>query len=327
VAGTPTAVPSGTWDVVTQIEDAHDFREQLTRGVVVNAGKRTTRAIGHQTGRVTPVVTPAEGAVVDLLLPGADAAFNQVDPGAEVRLSPGRYVLRATRKGELDDGGRPTATAEVTVTAGGNHKVALAPAVAHLDAEVRVGGEPRPLSVGVLLPGAPSALVERPANAAGMVGFDVTPQKVVVEARLATAHGPLPFRKELALKAGNNRVRLDLDVGRVVVQVMSDGAAVSADVRFFDVLKGGKPAGEPRVVVKAGEEAWLSPGVYVLSVKRKGEERSFGEVRVASGRVVERALDWRPADAAIPPTEPAKKEPAKKEPAKKEPAKKEPAKR
>jgi hypothetical protein len=295
VADTPTAVPSGTWDIVTQIEDTHDFREQLTRGVVVTPGKRTTRSVGHATGRVTPVVTPADGVVVDLLLPGADAAFNQVDPGADVRLSPGRYMLRATRKDELDDGGKPTATANVTVTAGGTQKVALAPAVAHLDVEVRVGGEPRPVPVAIALPGAPSPLVERPASAAGAVGFDVAPQKLVVEARLATAHGPVAVRKETVVRAGNNRLRLDLELGRVVVQVMSDGAAVGAEVRFFDVVKGGKPTGEPRVVVKAGEEAWLPPGIYLLAVKRKGEERIFGDVRVANGRLVERALDWRPA--------------------------------
>jgi hypothetical protein len=297
VPGTATSVPSGTWDVVTQIEDTHDFREQVTHGVVVVPGKKTTKAIAHQTGRLVPVVTPKEGVTVDLLFPGADAPFNQVDPGTEARLTPGRYVVRATREGELDDGGKPTATADVTVSAGGTQRVTLSPAVATVDVDVRVGGEPRALPVAVFLPGAAAPLVQRTADGKGAASFRVTPRKVVVEATLSTAHGPLVAHKDVALTAGNNRVRLDLDVGRVVVQVMKGGVAVDGDVRFFERLKGGKPAGDPKVAVKAGEDAWLPPGIYVLSVERRGERREFGEVKVAAGHVVERALDWAPSDA------------------------------
>jgi hypothetical protein len=295
--GTATSVPSGTWDVVTQVEDTHDFRELVTHGVVVVPGKKTTKAIAHQTGRLVPVVTPKDGVTVDLLFPGADAPFNQLDPGTEARLSPGRYVVRATREGELDDGGKPTATVDVTVAAGGTQRVTLTPAVASVDVDVRVGGEPRPLPVALFLPGASAPLVQRTTDGKGAAGFRVTPRKVVVEATLATAHGPLVARKDVTLAPGNNRVRLDLDVGRVVVQVIKAGVAVDGDVRFFERLKGGKPVGEPKVAVKAGEDAWLPPGIYVLSVERRGERREFGEVKLAAGRVVERAIDWVPSDA------------------------------
>jgi len=342
--GAASAVPSGTWDVVTQLEETHDFREVVTHGVLVVPGKKTQRAIAHRTGTLVPVVTPKDGVTVDLLFPGADAAFNQLEPGGEARLSPGRYVVRATRDVELDDGGKPVATATVTVGAG-SQRVTLAPAVADVVVEARVGGEPRPLPVSLSLPGAAAPLVERTADAAGAASFRVTPQKVVAEAKLATAHGPLVARKELALKPGANRVRLDLDVGRATVQVMKAGVAVDGAVRFFERLKGGRPDGEPVVVVKAGEDAWLPPGIYVLSVERRGEQREFGEFKVAHGRVVERALDWVPSDAekladevareaatkaakakkAAPTKDPATKDPATKDPATKDPATKDPA--
>jgi hypothetical protein len=294
--GVVTTVPSGTWDLVTQLEDTHDFREEVTHGVVVVPGKKTQRIVSHRTGTIIAVVEPKDGVTVELLFPGAEAAFNQIEPGSEARLTPGRYVVRATGSGELDDGGKPQATADITVGTG-TQRVKLVPAVADVAVEVRVGGEPRPLPVAVTLPGAPAPLVERPADGSGAVSFRMAPQKVVVEAKLATSHGPLRTTKEVALKAGGNRVRLDLDVGRAVVQIIKAGVAVDGTVSFFERLKGGRPSGEPAVVVKAGEDAWLAPGIYVLSVERRGERREFGELKIAAGRVVERALDWIPSDA------------------------------
>ena len=332
VPGVPTSVPSGTWDLVTQLEDAHDFREQLTKGVVVNGRKTTTKQVSHTTGKLIPVVAVADGVVVDLLLPGADKGFNQIEPNTEARLAPGKYVVRATRDTLLDDGTKPTASATVGVSAGGTARVTVNPAVAHVDVEVRVGGEPRPLAVAMTLPGAAAPLVSRPADAAGKAGFDVSPQTVTVSTSLATPHGPLDVKKQLALKAGAQRVRLDIDVGTVVVQVIDGGAAVAGEVAYFQRLKRGHPDGVPVVVVKAGEEAYLSPGIYVLAVKRKGEQRLFGEVKVASGRLVERALDWSPPPEAkkdegkakaddVKKDEPKKDEPKKDVPKKDEPKK------
>ena len=303
--GVATSVPSGTWDLVSQLEEAHDFREQLTKGIVVTGGKTTTKQLSHSTGRLLPVVAVPAGVVVDLLIPGADKAFNQIDPNTEARLTPGRYVVRATRDVTLDDGTKPVALAPVTIAGGSTARVTLSPAVAHVEVEVRVGGEARPLQVDLTLPGAAAPLVSHSADGAGKTAFDLAPQVVTVSTSLSTAHGPLHVKKQLTLKPGVNRVRLDIDVGHVIVQVIDAGAAVAGDVMYFQRLKKGQPDGVPVVSVKAGEEAFLAPGIYVLVVKRKGEQRLFGEVRVASGRVVERALDWSPrVDAASPRVKP-----------------------
>lgn len=337
---TPVSVPAGTWDIVTQLEEAHDFREQLTKGVVIEPRKRTTKSIAHSTGRLVAVVdkallpppappapegttppAPEGSVVVDLLLPGASAGFNQIDPNSEARLTPGRYVVRATKDRVLDDGTKPTAEATVSVGAGGTTRAVVNPAVAHIDVEVRVGGEARPLPVDVLLPGATAALVSRAANAAGVASFDVAPQSLVVMTTLTTPQGPLVQKKPLVAKGGQNRLRLDFDVGIANVQVIDAGVAVSADVSFYQRLKGGKPTGEPVLAGKAGQEAYLAPGVYALAVTRKGEVRMFGELKIAAGRTVERAIEWAPPPPP-PPAAEAKPEDAKKIDAKKDEAKK-----
>lgn len=309
--GTVVAVPAGTWDLVSQLEDAHDFREQLTKGVVIQPHKKTTKSISHSTGKLIAVVDVPkkdgekpgekvpnnEGYVVDLLLPGATAGFNQIDPNTEARLTPGKYVVRCTKDATLDDGTKPVASVTTSVSAGSTSRVVVNPAVAHVDVEVRVGGEAKPLPVELTLPGATAALVTRTADAKGMAAFDVAPQQVTISTTLTTPHGPLVQKKQLGLKAGVNRVRLDIDVGTVVIQVIDKGTAVAGDVGFYTRLKKGVPDGEATLVVKAGEEAFLPPGIYTLAVTRKGEQKMFGEVKVASGRLVERSLDWTP-----PPT-------------------------
>lgn len=306
VAGTPTAVPSGTWDIVTQLENSHDFREQLTRGVVVAPRKLTTKSIGHSTGTITPTTTPATGVLVELLHPGADVAFNQLEVGVPARLSPGRYVVRATGEAALDDGAKPVVSVTQTVGGGSATRLALKPAVASFDVEVRVGGEAAVLTVSLTLPGAEAPFITKTSDAAGKVAFAVAPQKLIVTTTLTTAHGPLELTKPVTLAAGNNRLRLDFNVGSATVQVMEGGKAVVADVGYFQRLKSGLPEGEPVVAVKAGEEARLPPGIYVLAVTKKGEQRLFGEVRIAAGGNVERAVEWAPpvpvVDEAMPTT-------------------------
>ena len=305
--GDVVSVPAGTWDLVSQLEDAHDFREQLTKGVVITPKKKTTKAINHTTGKLVAVVDlptktdeagkkvqDAAGYVVDLLLPGAEQAFNQIDPNSEARLTPGKYVVRCTKDAVLDDGTKPVATSTTTVSGGSTSRVTVNPQVAHVDVDVRVGGEPRPLPVELTLPGASAALVSRVADAKGMAAFDVAPQTVTLSTTLTTPHGTLTQKKQLALKSGQNRVRLDIDVGTVVVQVIDAGTAVAGDIAYYTRLKKGVPDGEPTLTVKAGEEAYLPPGIYTLAVKRKAEQKLFGEVKVASGRVVERSVDWTP---------------------------------
>ena len=295
IVGTATAVPSGTWDIVTQLEDSHDFREQLTRGVVVSPRKTTTKVIGHSTGTLTPTTTPATGVLVELLHPGADVAFNQLEVGVPARLSPGKYIVRATGEGALDDGARPVVNVTHTVGAGSAAKLSLHPAIALVDVEVRIGGEPAVLPVSLTLTGADAAFVTKSSAANGLASFVVAPQKLTVTTSLATPHGALELTKQVALSTGKNRVRLDFNVGSAIVQVIDGGAAVVADVAYFQRLKNGQPTGEPVVAVKAGEEARLAPGIYVLAVTRKGEQRLFGEAKIAAGRTLERALDWSPA--------------------------------
>ena len=292
---TATAVPSGTWDIVTQLEDSHDFREQLTRGVVVSPRKTTTKVIGHSTGTLTPTTTPATGVLVELLHPGADVAFNQLEVGVPARLSPGKYIVRATGEGALDDGARPVVNVTHTVGAGSAAKLSLHPAIALVDVEVRIGGEPAVLPVSLTLTGADAAFITKSSAANGLASFVVAPQKLTVTTSLATPHGALELTKQVALSTGKNRVRLDFNVGSAIVQVIDGGAAVVADVAYFQRLKNGQPTGEPVVAVKAGEEARLAPGIYVLAVTRKGEQRLFGEAKIAAGRTLERALDWSPA--------------------------------
>ena len=315
VAGTKTAVPSGTWDIVTQLEASHDFREQLTKGVVVTPRKPTTKTIGHSTGTITPVTTPAVGVLVELLHPGADVAFNQLEVGVPARLSPGRYVVRATGETALDDGAKPVVSITQNVGAGSATKLTLTPAIAVFNVDIRIGGEAAVLPVSLTLPGAEAAFITKSSDAAGKVAFAVAPQKLVVTATLKTAHGPLELSRPVTLMAGTNRLRLDFNVGSATMQVIEGGKAVVADVAYFQRLKSGKPDGEPLLALKAGEEARLPPGIYVIAVTKKGEQRLFGELRIAAGGKVERALEWvppAPVIDAMPATAPKKTAPTTK---------------
>jgi hypothetical protein len=302
VPGEAAAVPSGTWEVLSQLADSHDFREQSTRAVVVTPHKRTTRAINHVTGTVTMKTVPTQGVLIELFQPDAQTPFNQLDPGTAARLSPGRYMIKGTEEARvLDDGSKPTVTVNQTVT-GGQTTLTLTPTVATLDVDVRLGKAARALPVRVAFPDAAEAFVTRSADDAGRVRFLVSPAKVVVSTRLESAHGPIEVNKAIDVRGGTNRVQLILDVGAVVHQVMDAGVAAVATVSYTK-----KPArksdapGEPLVTVKAGETAWLAPGVWLMTVERRGERRSFGEVKVVAGPVpVEAALLWSPPPAPTP---------------------------
>jgi hypothetical protein len=312
VPGEATAVPSGTWEVLSQLADSHDFREQSTRAIVVTPRKRTTRAINHVTGTVTMKTVPAQGVLIELFQPDAQTPFNQLDPGTAARLSPGRYVIKGTEEARvLDDGTKPTVTVNQTVT-GGQTTLSLTPTVATLDVDVRLGKAARALPVRVAFPDAAEAFVTRSADEAGLVRFLVSPATVVVSTRLDSAHGPIEVKKAVKVRGGTNRVQLILDVGAVIHQVMDAGVAAVATVSYTK-----KPArksevpGEPLVTVKAGETAWLAPGVWLMTVERRGERRSFGEVKVVAGPVpVEAALLWSPAPPPAPTPAPIAATPA-----------------
>ena len=313
VPGEVAAVPSGTWDVVTQLGDTHDFREQVTQGVVVTPRKRTTRAINHATGTVTLKTSPATGVLIELFQPDAAAPFNQLDPGTAARLSPGRYVIKATDESRtLDDGTRPTVTVNHQVSGGSNGSLTLTPVVATVDVEVRVGKAPRALPVRVAFPDAAEAFITRSSDDVGAVRFLVSPAKVVVSTRLETAHGPVEVKKTVDLRGGTNRIQLTLDVGAVVHQVMDAGVAALATVSYTKKpTKKTELPGEPLVTVKAGETAWLPPGLWLVTVERRGERRPFGEVKVVAGPTpVEAVVVWSPPPAPTPPAEAAPVAPA-----------------
>jgi hypothetical protein len=307
VPGEATAVPSGTWDVVTQLGETHDFREQVTHGVVVTPRKRTTRAINHATGTVTLKTSPATGVLIELFQPDAAAPFNQLDPGTAARLSPGRYLIKATEEGRtLDDGTKPTVIVNHTVAGGSNGSLTLTPVTATVDVEVRLGKVPRAQPVRVAFPDAAEAFITRNSDDAGVVRFLVSPSKVVVSTRLETAHGPVEVKKTVDVRGGTNRVQLTLDVGAVVHQVMDAGVAALATVSYTKKpAKKAEVPGDPLVTVKAGETAWLPPGVWLVTVERRGERRLFGEVKVVAGATpMEAVLEWAPPPAA-PTTPPA----------------------
>lgn len=304
---TAAAVPSGTWDLVTRLNDAVDGAEVVTKGVVVRPHAKTTRTVKHRSGTaLLQVLRPREPGLreaplaVEVFMPAADAPFHIARDGETVHLSPGRYDVEARFTEPLDDGSLARIRRTITVGPGSRQRVKLAPAVAGLDVDVRVGGQARalPVSLWTTAIEGPSAqqLVEREADGRGHVHFVVGPQRLEIRASLATAHGPVDVRRTVTLADGPHRERLDINVGTAVMQVIAHDAAVNADVRFFRRLKMGRPDGAPVVEVKAGQEAWLEPGLYVVAVARGGEERLFGEVRIAAGRTVERALDW---DAAV----------------------------
>jgi hypothetical protein len=299
-AGETTSVPAGTWELVTQLAETHDFKELITRSVVVTARKKTTRAVNHTTGTVTIKTTPPTGVLVELFRPDEAQAFNQLDPGTSARLTPGRYLVKATLEGRiLDDGTPPTTT--VTTTVAGSSTVNLTPVVADVDVAVVFGKTPRALPVSLTVPGAAKPFIVKAADAAGSAAFAVSPQKVEVSARLDTAHGPIEVKKLVDVRGGKNKVLLAFDRGSVVHQVNDAGAAAIATVRYTPKpAKKGAVPGEPLVTVKAGETAWLPPGVYLVEVERLGERRPFGEVKVVAGTTVEGVFEWAPPPAPTP---------------------------
>ncbi len=68
VVGEVTSIDAGTWDLVSQLSESHDFRA-ITSRIVVQPGKKTTKLIAHTTGALTIATDPAEGMLVELFRP------------------------------------------------------------------------------------------------------------------------------------------------------------------------------------------------------------------------------------------------------------------
>jgi hypothetical protein len=299
-AGEKGTVPPGTYDLVTQLEDAHDFSEVLTKGVVIQPSKPTTKTVAHRTGIVKPrvlvdgkTVSDPSKIEIELYVPGATQPFNTVALGDALKLAPGKVQILARQKeGSLDDGTGPAAEQVVNVPAGGSTGVTLDLAPAKLDVAVTLGKKPAPLDVSLVLVGAEAPAAKKKAGADGKVSFALSPGKYNVKAALKAQQGDVVTQKQVTLRSGSSMgVKLDLDVGTAVVQVFEGGVSVPAEVRFFEQLKDGKPDGDPVLAVPAGAEAILPPGTYALVVVRKASYRVFSDLKVAAGRTVERTVD------------------------------------
>lgn len=302
-AGEKGSVPPGTYDLVTQLDDTHDFGEVVTRGVVIVPGKATSRTVAHRTGTVKPWILvdrkpPPPGAKIDveLYVPGAPAPFNTVALGDTIKLAPGALEIVAKRTDAArDDGTSPSARQKVTVAAGGNKAISLDLASAILDVTTLVGGGARPLDIEVLVPGGGAPVAKKSAGPDGKATLSLAPGRYTVRGILKAPQGDVTTQQNVSLALGaRTATKLNLVVGTAVVQVFEDGVAVPAEVRFFSpdsIGKDGKPTRDPMLVVPAGQEAILPPGTWALFVKRKGEERSYSDLKVAAGRTVERTVE------------------------------------
>lgn len=307
-AGEKGAVPPGTYDLVTQLDDTHDFGEVVTRGVVIAPGKASHRAVAHRTGLVKPLVLvdgrrpgPEAKIDVELYAPGAPTPFNTVALGDAIKLSPGAVELAARRTDRVrDDGTSPIARQQVQVAAGATRGLTLDLASASLDVTALLGGAPRGLDVEVLVPGGGAPVAKKTAGPDGKTSFSLAPGRYTVKGILRAPQGDVVTEQNVTVALGARRaLKLNLVVGTAVVQVFEDGVAVPAVVRFFDVVRVQKgrngemsaPQGDPVLAVPAGQEAILPPGTYALFVKRKGDERGYSDIKVAAGRTVERTVE------------------------------------
>ncbi|MCC7072730.1 MAG: hypothetical protein IT383_15490 [Deltaproteobacteria bacterium] len=297
-AGEKGHAPPGSYDLVTQLEDAHDFGEVLTRGVTISPGKSTTRAVAHKTGSARPRVLVDGKAVtdkveIDLYAPAGSAPFNTVAAGEALKLQPGkvRLVARLLER-TLDDGSSLSGEVVTSVPAGGSVAPTIELGAARLDVSTTVGKKAQGLDVALTVVGAEAPAASKRSDADGKTSFSVSAGKYHVRAALKAQQGEVVTQKQVVLRTGARLgLSLDLDIGTAVVQVFEGGVAVPAEVRFYTELKGGKPTAEPFLAVPAGADALLPPGIYALGVKRDGKERLFSELRVAPGRTVERTVD------------------------------------
>lgn len=324
-AGEKASVPPGVYDLVTQLEDTHDFSEVLTKDIVIGPKKTTTRAVAHRTGTVKPTILvhgkapPAEAKIdVELSLPGAAQTFNTIAVGDVIKMAPGPVEITARRTDAvLDDGASPSATAKVIVASGAQKQVTIDLSWATLEVTSQVGGKARALELEVLPQGGDTPVAKKTAGADGKASFSLSAGRFLLKAILKAPQGDIVTQQPVSLALGSRLgAKLNLDVGTAVVQVFEGGVAVPAEVRFFkkvpsagDRSLDGRPVGDPMLAVPAGQEAILPPGTYALFVKRKGDEKGYSDIKVAAGRTVERTVEITPpaptstpAPALPPPT-------------------------
>ncbi len=317
-AGEKGEAPPGTYDLVTQLDDTYDFSEVLTRNVVIRPKRATTKYVAHHTAVIRPRVLvdghapPADAQIdIELSTPGAPAPFNTAAVGDVLRVAAGTFVIGAVRKdARRDDGTPPKATATVRVHAGEQRAVTLDVTSARLETRTVLGGHApgaasRSIEVEIDAPGNDVPVAKKTVDADGKASFSLSAGKVSVKAIFHAPQGDIVTAHDVSLALGSRlSMRLNLDVGTAVVQVFQGGVAVPAEVRFFKADKAQKPdktgalpipPGDALVSVPAGQDAYLPPGAYTLVVVRSGETHVFSDLKVASGRTVERTVEIPPS--------------------------------
>ena len=303
-AGEKGHAPPGSYDLVTQLDDTHDFSELVTKGVVIAPNKLTQKNVNHTTASVKVNVTvdgrapPADAKIdVELSNPGAPAPFNTASAGDTLRVAPGTFELSAVRKDAArDDGTPPKATSKVTVHGGEARSVSLDISSAKLDVTTSVGGKAKPLDVEITAPGNDAPLAKKTADADGKASFLLAGGKLIVKAILHAPQGDVVTSQNVSLVLGSRlAAKLNVDVGTAVVQVIENAVAVPAEVRFYkpEQIKAGHATGDALLSVPAGQEAYLPPGTYSLVVVRNTSEHVFSDLKVASGRLVERSVELK----------------------------------
>jgi hypothetical protein len=297
--GTPALVPPGTYDLVTQLDDSHDSAEELTRGIVIRAQKKKTVKVNHQVSTIRPVIKLdgkeiKDGAEVeiDVFLGAAPKPFNTVEPGELIRVKPGSYRLSARmQKKKLDDGTVWDVESSVKTRAKKSKTVHLDLTPARLQVETTLAGEALAMPVSVYLQKNQAPIATRTSNLVGEVSFNLAPGTHYVGTELPGTKGKIKKIQEVYLKRGASRTRaLNLEAGKVIVQVFERQIAVSARVAFYAESDNSSKE-NPYAVVPAGQEIYLPPGVYGMTVHRKGLRKEFSAIRVAAGRQLERQLE------------------------------------
>jgi hypothetical protein len=299
-AGEAASVPPGSYELVTQLQDAHDFHEVVTKNVAIKPAQKIARTVNHTTASVSVSVSvdgkpaPKDARIdIELYQPGAPQPFNTVALGDKLKLKPGALEIAAVRKEpKLDDD--TVLSQRKTVKVGGGAAASFDLRAATLDVTTSVGKKPRALDVALRPPGndATRTLAQKKTDENGKVRFVLAPQTVVVNATLKAAQGEVTTQKQLALKGGSTMgLALDLDVGTALVQVFAKGTSVPAEVRFLEIDKAGTVASEPMLALPAGQEAILPPGTYALVIKRKGKETRSEPIKVSAGALVERTVE------------------------------------
>lgn len=306
-AHTPTLVPPGVYDVVTQNTTSHDFSEKVQRGVRVEPRKKINLTAQHSTVAVAmralidgnPIDTqiPVD---VRLFLGAAIQPFNSISLDEVARLSPGKYRVEIIRTDEtLDDGSAwmGETSFEVstddkikknntTIQAGKTVDVDLTPA--QIEVETWMGGVRKELALAVWGENSEVPLLRKNSSASTTTKIKLPIGKYRLVGKLSADAGAFATEEAIQLKAHQTvKSKINLEVGIVTVQIFAKGVAVPGEILFYAV-----DGSEPLLRVPAGVEALLPPGAYRLVARRKKEERQFEKIRVSAGSNVERQIEW-----------------------------------